>query len=79
MAAVVAIQAAGLAVSQALWSGLSVFVSFIWGAVLFHEPIANRLLALAGAVFAWPVVSSHGQHSALMGRAVARRRGTNRF
>mmetsp|Transcript_13673 Transcript_13673/g.41307 ORF Transcript_13673/g.41307 Transcript_13673/m.41307 type:complete len:433 (+) Transcript_13673:278-1576(+) len=50
VAAVVAIQAAGLAVSQALWSGLSVFVSFIWGAVLFHEPIANRLLALAGLV-----------------------------
>lgn len=49
VAAVVAIQAAGLAVSQALWSGLSVFVSFLWGALVFREPIAHPRLAIAGA------------------------------
>ena len=50
VAAVVAIQAAGLAVSQALWSGLSVFVSFLWGALVFQEPIAHPRLAIAGAM-----------------------------
>jgi multidrug transporter EmrE-like cation transporter len=49
IAAIVAIQAAGLAVSQALWSGLSVFVAFLWGTAVFREPVANLPLALAGA------------------------------
>lgn len=49
LAAIVAIQAAGLAVSQALWSGISIFVAYIWGAVVFQEPIAHPMLAIAGA------------------------------
>lgn len=48
VAAIMAIQAAGLAVAQALWSGLSVFVAFVWGAAVFAEPIASLPLALAG-------------------------------
>ncbi len=48
IAAIVAIQAAGLAVSQALWSGLSVFVSFIWGAAVFRERVRSLPLAIAG-------------------------------
>ena len=53
VAAIVAIQAAGLAVAQALWSGLSVFVAFLWGAAVFHEPVASLPLALAGALCVW--------------------------
>lgn len=49
VAAIVAIQAAGLAVSQALWSGISIFVAYIWGAMVFQEPIAHPFLAIAGA------------------------------
>lgn len=48
IAAIVAIQAAGLAVAQALWSGLSVFVAFVWGVAVFREPVASLPLAIAG-------------------------------
>lgn len=48
VAAIVAIQTAGLAVSQALWSGISVFVAFVWGAVIFSEPVGNLALAITG-------------------------------
>lgn len=51
IAAIVAIQTAGLAVAQALWSGLSVFVAFVWGAAVFREPVASLPLALAGAIW----------------------------
>lgn len=50
VAAIVAIQAAGLAVAQALWSGLSVFVAFVWGVAMFREPVASLPLAVAGEV-----------------------------
>ncbi len=68
VAAVVAIQAAGLAVSQALWSGLSVFVSFLWGALVFREPIAHPRLAIAGAALGLPLPDRiyTGPHSQLL-------------
>ncbi|KAK3263953.1 hypothetical protein CYMTET_27276 [Cymbomonas tetramitiformis] len=39
--AIVAVQKAGLGVAQALWSGLSIFVSFVWGTVVFGEPVKH--------------------------------------
>eukprot|EP00227_Mantoniella_beaufortii_P020739 CAMPEP_0197602254 /NCGR_PEP_ID=MMETSP1326-20131121/36855_1 /TAXON_ID=1155430 /ORGANISM="Genus nov. species nov., Strain RCC2288" /LENGTH=136 /DNA_ID=CAMNT_0043169585 /DNA_START=19 /DNA_END=425 /DNA_ORIENTATION=- len=39
--AIVAVQKAGLSVAQALWSGLSIFVGFVWGAYVFEEPIKD--------------------------------------
>ena len=48
IAAIVAIQAAGLAVAQALWSGLSVLVAFLWGVAVFHERVQCMPLAVAG-------------------------------
>eukprot|EP00192_Tetraselmis_astigmatica_P013260 CAMPEP_0117671826 /NCGR_PEP_ID=MMETSP0804-20121206/13559_1 /TAXON_ID=1074897 /ORGANISM="Tetraselmis astigmatica, Strain CCMP880" /LENGTH=325 /DNA_ID=CAMNT_0005480349 /DNA_START=368 /DNA_END=1346 /DNA_ORIENTATION=- len=46
--AIMAVQMAGLGVSQSLWSGLSIFVSFIWGAYVFHEPIKDYNVSIAG-------------------------------
>ena len=51
IAAVVAIQSVGLALSQSLWSGVTVFVGFAWGTLVFHEHISNLPLALLGALF----------------------------
>ena len=39
--AIIAVQKAGLSVAQALWSGLSIFVGFVWGAYVFAEPIKD--------------------------------------
>jgi multidrug transporter EmrE-like cation transporter len=39
--AIIAIQKAGLSIAQALWSGLSIFVGFVWGAFVFDEPIKD--------------------------------------
>mmetsp|Transcript_15923 Transcript_15923/g.50037 ORF Transcript_15923/g.50037 Transcript_15923/m.50037 type:complete len:333 (+) Transcript_15923:125-1123(+) len=44
--AIIAVQKAGLGISQSLWSGLSIFVSFVWGAVIFGEPIRDMPMAL---------------------------------
>lgn len=46
--AIMAVQMAGLSVSQSLWSGLSIFVSFVWGAYVFHEPIKDYNTSIAG-------------------------------
>mmetsp|Transcript_37726 Transcript_37726/g.96529 ORF Transcript_37726/g.96529 Transcript_37726/m.96529 type:complete len:338 (-) Transcript_37726:361-1374(-) len=46
--AIMAVQMAGLSVSQSLWSGLSIFVSFVWGAYIFHEPIKDYNTSIAG-------------------------------
>mmetsp|Transcript_27542 Transcript_27542/g.65250 ORF Transcript_27542/g.65250 Transcript_27542/m.65250 type:complete len:359 (+) Transcript_27542:82-1158(+) len=46
--AIMAVQMAGLSVSQSLWSGLSIFVSFIWGAYIFNEPIRDFNISFAG-------------------------------
>ena len=49
IAAIVAIQGAGLAVSQAVWSALGVAVAFAWGSLVFAEPVGSLPLALTGA------------------------------
>lgn len=46
--AIVAIQKAGLGITQATWSALSIFVSFFWGAFVFHEHIKSLPLAFIG-------------------------------
>uniref|UniRef100_A0A6B2L9X7 EamA domain-containing protein n=1 Tax=Arcella intermedia TaxID=1963864 RepID=A0A6B2L9X7_9EUKA len=43
-----AIKNAGLAVSQGVWSGFTMIVSFFWGAVIFKEPASNLPLAIVG-------------------------------
>ena len=48
--AILAIQSAGLGLSQAIWSSLGVFVSFFWGAAVFGEPVRRMWLALTGAL-----------------------------
>lgn len=39
--AIIAVQKAGLSIAQALWSGLSIFVGFVWGAYVFEEPVKD--------------------------------------
>ena len=39
--AIIAVQKAGLSIAQALWSGLSIFVGFVWGAFVFNEPVTD--------------------------------------
>uniref|UniRef100_A0A7S0WS46 EamA domain-containing protein n=1 Tax=Pyramimonas obovata TaxID=1411642 RepID=A0A7S0WS46_9CHLO len=39
--AIFAIQKAGLGIAQSVWSGLSIFVSFIWGVFIFGEPVRS--------------------------------------
>ncbi len=48
IAAIIAIQGAGLAVSQAIWSALGVLVAFAWGSLVFAEPVGSLPLALTG-------------------------------
>ena len=43
--AIAAVQKAGLAVSQSLWSGLSIVVSFLWGTYVFGETPRSPVLA----------------------------------
>ena len=49
IAAIVAIQGAGLGVSQAIWSALGVLVAFGWGSLVFSEPVGDLPLAVTGA------------------------------
>lgn len=46
--AIIAIQKAGLGITQTTWSALSIFVSFIWGAFVFHESIKSLPLSFVG-------------------------------
>jgi len=39
--AIFAIQKAGLGIAQATWSGISIFVSFVWGVFVFGEPVRS--------------------------------------
>jgi len=48
--AILAIQKAGLGVAQSTWSGLSIFVSFFWGAVVFGEPVRSMTSCLFALV-----------------------------
>ena len=62
--AIIAIQKAGLGITQTTWSALSIFVSFIWGAFVFHEPIKSLPLSFVGeqisssasSVFTWKLL-----------------------
>lgn len=45
-----AIKHAGLAVAQGLWSGATIIVSFLWGALLFHQHIISVPLSIAALV-----------------------------
>ncbi|CAM6095212.1 unnamed protein product [Calypogeia fissa] len=44
--AIMAVRWAGIGVAQSLWSGISIFVSYIWGAYIFAEPIENPALSI---------------------------------
>jgi glucose uptake protein GlcU len=46
--AIYAIQNAGLAVSQGIWSGFTIIVSFLWGALVFQETPSNIGLSVVG-------------------------------
>jgi multidrug transporter EmrE-like cation transporter len=41
-----AIRFMGLSVAQGLWSGLTIVVSFLWGAAIFRDPVKVCLLYL---------------------------------
>jgi glucose uptake protein GlcU len=43
-----AIRFLGLSIAQGLWSGLTILVSFLWGAVVFLDPIKNIWFTLLG-------------------------------
>jgi len=45
VAAIYAVQNAGLAVSQGIWSSVIVIVSFAWGIGFFHEQVRSRGMA----------------------------------
>lgn len=59
--AIVAIQKAGLGISQALWSAISIFVAFIAGVWLFNEPVKNLGMAIVGMPLRQPYPSMHGR------------------
>jgi len=48
MLSFLAIKACGLAIAQGTWNGMVIIVSFLWGAVYFHEPIGNLTLVIIG-------------------------------
>ncbi|KAL3683364.1 hypothetical protein R1sor_001386 [Riccia sorocarpa] len=55
--AISAVRLAGIGVAQSLWSGIGIFVSYIWGAYVFKEPIVHPLLSvMALAVMAVGIV-----------------------
>ena len=45
VAAIYAVQNAGLALSQGLWSSIIVLVSFVWGIFIFHEGVKSEVMA----------------------------------
>lgn len=45
VSAIYAVQNAGLAVSQGLWSSIIVLVSFAWGIGFFHESVRSKWIA----------------------------------
>ncbi len=48
IAAIAAVQCAGLGVSQATWSAVTIIVSFAWGTLFYHDNIPHWALALLG-------------------------------
>lgn len=45
-----AVQSAGLALSQGIWSSLKVLVAFFWGIVVFHEPIKSPAVTVVAVL-----------------------------
>jgi len=43
-----AIKNAGLAVSQGIWSGFTIIISFLWGSVIFLQPLKDVGLSILG-------------------------------
>jgi glucose uptake protein GlcU len=52
--AIVAVQKCGLSTAQTLWSGLSVFVGFLWGTIVFEEEVRD----IAGSMWALAAMSA---------------------
>eukprot|EP00929_Paragymnodinium_shiwhaense_P077150 TRINITY_DN39712_c0_g1_i1.p1 TRINITY_DN39712_c0_g1~~TRINITY_DN39712_c0_g1_i1.p1 ORF type:complete len:388 (+),score=58.67 TRINITY_DN39712_c0_g1_i1:106-1269(+) len=50
IAAVAAVNEAGLAISQATWQVHVILVSFAWGRLAFHEPLKSEMLAVLGVL-----------------------------
>lgn len=48
--AIVAVRWAGIGVSQSLWSGLTLFTAYIWGAYVLKEPLKNHSLSILALV-----------------------------
>lgn len=46
--AIVAIKTIGISVAVGTWAGISVLVSFTWGALVFQDPVKNIWLTLLG-------------------------------
>ena len=46
--AIMAVQRVGVSIAQGTWSALSIFVSFIWGAFIFHEHVRSLGLSFLG-------------------------------
>jgi multidrug transporter EmrE-like cation transporter len=51
VAAIYAVQNAGLAVSQGIWSSLIVIVSFVWGIAFFDEQVRSEGMAIISIFF----------------------------
>ena len=52
--AIVAVQKCGLSTAQTLWSGLSVFVGFLWGTIVFEEEVRD----IIGSMWALAAMSA---------------------
>ncbi|CAL6320997.1 unnamed protein product [Bathycoccus prasinos] len=52
--AIVAVQKCGLSTAQTLWSGLSVFVGFLWGMIVFEEEVRD----IIGSMWALAAMSA---------------------
>ncbi|WZN66814.1 transmembrane protein TMEM144 [Chloropicon roscoffensis] len=60
IAAIAAVQCAGIGVSQAIWSAVTIVVSFVWGTCYYRENIPRLNLAILGVVLMTGGVSSVG-------------------
>mmetsp|Transcript_26892 Transcript_26892/g.63023 ORF Transcript_26892/g.63023 Transcript_26892/m.63023 type:complete len:437 (-) Transcript_26892:108-1418(-) len=45
------VQNAGLATAQGIWCSLKVIVSFVWGLLIFHEPVRSNRVTIASIGF----------------------------
>tara|TARA_B100001540_G_scaffold312257_1_gene333063 strand:+ start:150 stop:1223 length:1074 start_codon:yes stop_codon:yes gene_type:complete len=73
--AIVAVQKCGLSTAQTLWSGLSVFVGFLWGVIVFEENVRD----VVGAAWALVVMSAGmGSMGMVMSQSSSGGSGTSR-